>query len=102
MIMNAIKIDAYVLKSQISVIDFYQSEGQGIKTSGNSKWKEAGICPFHDDRKAGSFRINVDNGAFKCFSCGAAGGDIIAFIMQKYDLSFKESLKLLATKGGIA
>lgn len=42
-------------------------------------WTDGGLCPFHDDRRPGSFRVNVQTGAYRCFSCGAAGGDIVAF-----------------------
>ncbi|MCP4355736.1 MAG: hypothetical protein GY793_08945, partial [Proteobacteria bacterium] len=35
--------------------------------------------PFHADKKAGSFYINARNGAFKCHSCGAKGGSLLAF-----------------------
>lgn len=31
------------------------------------------LCPFHDDKKAGSFFINIQSGMYHCFSCGAKG-----------------------------
>ena len=95
------RIDVFVLKSRIPSVDFYQQEGQEVKTGRNNKWKEAGRCPFHEDRKAGSFRINEENGAFKCFSCGAAGGDIIAFIRKKYAVTFVDALKKLSSDWGV-
>lgn len=42
-------------------------------------WTDGGLCPFHDDRRPGSFRVNVHNGMARCFSCAAKAGDIIAF-----------------------
>lgn len=42
-------------------------------------WACGGLCPFHQDRHRGSFRINTQTGAYKCFACGAAGGDVVAF-----------------------
>lgn len=82
--------DACQLKGRIDPVDFYTREGQEIHKGG--AWKQAGLCPFHEDRNAGSFYINACNGGYKCFSCGAKGGDIIAFIQQKYSLSFREAL----------
>lgn len=42
-------------------------------------WNDGGLCPFHDDKRPGSFRVNIKTGAFRCFACGAHGGDIVAF-----------------------
>jgi DNA primase len=95
------RIDVFILKSRIHPMDFYQQDGQEIKTSRNNKWKEGGRCPFHEDRKAGSFRINSENGAFKCFSCGASGGDIISYTEQKYDLTFVEACRKLSREWGV-
>ena len=32
------------------------------------------LCPFHDDRSVGSFSVNLSNGVYHCFVCGASGG----------------------------
>lgn len=83
------------LKKLIDPIDFYTHEGQEIASRGQGKWKLAGLCPFHEDRNAGSFYINIVNGAFHCFSCNASGGDIISFVQKKYEMSFREVLEKL-------
>jgi len=83
------------IKQKINPIDFYESE-QGKLLQHKGKWKDAGLCPFHADRSCGSFFIEPQGGGYTCFSCGAKGGDIIAFVMQKYELSFREALKKLA------
>lgn len=98
--MKRARIDVDVLKAQINPISFYQQEGQTVKVACNTKWRDAGICPFHNDKKAGSFRVNAENGAFKCFSCGEKGGDVITFIMKKYGLTFVEALQKLAGDWG--
>lgn len=89
-------IDASQLKDRIDPKDFYNSEEQEVETGSRGLWKSAGLCPFHSDRNKGNFFILVDGGAFKCFSCGAKGNDIIAFVMQKYELSFRKALEKLA------
>lgn len=70
-------------------------QGSFGKATGNgwSQWN--GLCPFHADKKAGSFVIHKDSGAFKCFSCGAQGGDIIRFFEQYNNISTKEAINLL-------
>ena len=95
------RIDACALKAMIDSRQFYEQEGQEIATAGNGVWKVAGLCPFHDDRSAGSFRVNLQNGAYKCFSCGAKGGDVIAFVMHKHGVSFHEALEWLEPMGGL-
>ena len=74
-----------------SSINYYQN--QGIKLKGAGAWRDA-ICPFHPDKKP-SLRINVERGAYRCMSCGARGGDVLAFHMHFYSLSFVEACKAL-------
>jgi len=31
------------------------------------------LCPFHNDRRIGSFSVNILTGRYHCFSCGAKG-----------------------------
>jgi len=91
------KFDAATIKNAISPYDFYLRE-QNLARYGNrsGKWVVAGLCPFHEDSNPGSFKINVDTGAFKCWSCGVGGGDVIAFLQQRDDLGFIEVLKRLS------
>ncbi|MDB2613616.1 CHC2 zinc finger domain-containing protein [Chlamydiales bacterium] len=94
-------IDLQNLKQRIPVVEFYMHEQElnRVKTSG--KWMEGGTCPFHDDRKPGSFYIHKEIGCYQCFSCGAKGADFVSFIMEKYDLSFKEALMKLVKEWGV-
>lgn len=71
--------------------DFYAAEG--VKLLGTGAWRSA-LCPFHPDTKP-SLRVFFETGAFRCMSCGARGGDVIAFHMQRYDVSFIEAAKSL-------
>lgn len=50
------------------------------RPSGHGGWHQwNGLCPFHADKKPGSFYVNLNTGAFKCHSCGAKGGSLAAF-----------------------
>jgi len=62
----------------------YQFKGGGI-------WRNTN-CPFHEDTKP-SLAVHMDKGAFKCFSCGAKGGDVIAFHQQLHKMSFVDACK---------
>jgi DNA primase len=64
---------------------------QGLKLIGGGEWKNA-VCPFHADHRP-SLRVRLDSGGFKCMACGAHGGDILAFHMQRYGLNFKQAAK---------
>lgn len=66
---------------------------------GGGDWRTA-HCPFHDDHDP-SLRVNVVTGAFKCFPCGASGGDVLAFHMLNHDLDFFQAAKALGCwRGG--
>ena len=67
-----------------------------VRTSGSSY---KALCPFHNE-KTPSFIINREGQFYKCFGCGE-GGDVINFIMKIENLSFIESIKLLARRAGI-
>ena len=57
------------------------------------------LCPFHNE-KTPSFIINQEKQFYKCFGCGE-GGNVINFIMKMENLSFMESIKLLARRANI-
>lgn len=102
MTLNYRRYEASSIKSRIDSYDFYLKEQTLNRFKNKScEWAEAGLCPFHDDHATGSFRVNLESGAYRCFSCDAKGRDIIAFTMAKYSLSFYEALKQLANEWGV-
>ncbi|MCR5520327.1 MAG: DNA primase [Lachnospiraceae bacterium] len=58
-----------------------------------------GLCPFHAE-KTGSFNVSPNRQIFKCFGCGK-GGNVFNFVMEYENLTFPESVKLLAARAGI-
>lgn len=90
-------ICASTLKASLPPDSYYSAHLSGSfgKPTGQGWHMWGGLCPFHKDKRAGSLVINRDTGAFKCFSCGEAGGDIIAFHMKIGGMSFKEACKQL-------
>ena len=85
------------LKANLPPEQYYGSRLSGSwgKPSGHGWHLWNGLCPFHQDKRAGSFVVNRTSGAFKCFSCGEAGGDIIDFHMKTNEISFKEAFNQL-------
>lgn len=67
-----------------------------IQKKGNNYF---GLCPFHSE-KSPSFSVSGEKQMYYCFGCGA-GGNVISFIMQYENYSFKEALKLLAERAGV-
>lgn len=90
-------IDVQRLKSDIDVKSFYEKElAISLKTHSSKSWSLAGLCPFHSDKQSGSFYVNLNTGAYKCFSCGIGGGDVIDFLCKRHQISFKEAISELS------
>jgi DNA primase len=77
-------------KSKLPEPIVYYSE-RNFRLKGNRTWRTT-VCPFHEDTKP-SLAIHVEKGAFKCFSCGAKGGDVIAFHRLLHKMSFVDACK---------
>lgn len=80
---------------------FFESEGINLSRENAAGWANAGLCPFHEDRRSGNFRVNALSGAFKCFACGAKGGDLIDYLRLRYGLNFKQAKDRLVERGNI-
>lgn len=89
------------VKAYIPPADFYRAELPAMPPPRGGGWRDGGLCIFHADNHTGSFRVNLETGAFCCFSCGAKGSDIIAFIQQRDGLSFPEALCKLSDEWGV-
>ena len=68
-----------------------------LKPAGSARYK--GLCPFHDE-KTPSFNVNAGLGFYKCFGCGV-GGDLISFVQEKENLTFVETVEVLARRAGV-
>lgn len=74
-----------------SAVEYFNAHGLTLKGSG--AWRDA-ICPFHEDTKP-SLRVRADSGAYRCMVCGAHGGDILSFHINRTGLSFVQAAKEL-------
>jgi hypothetical protein len=57
--------------------------------------------PTRDDRRAGSFRVNVDTGRWADFATGDRGGDPVSLAAYLAGLSQAEAARRLATTLGL-
>ncbi len=67
-----------------------------LKRSGRNFF---GLCPFHKE-KSPSFSVSPDKQIFHCFGCGV-GGNVFHFLSKIENLSFKETIEMLAERSGI-
>ena len=58
--------------------------------------------PTRDDRKPGSFKINLRNGRWADFATGAKGGDVISLAAHLFGLSQVAAARKLAAMLGIS
>ncbi|GAB4419974.1 MAG: DNA primase [Thermodesulfovibrionales bacterium] len=83
------------IKARLDIVDIISDYIELRRAGQNYR----GLCPFHSE-KTPSFTVSPDKQIFHCFGCGV-GGNIVNFVMRYENLSFSESLRLLAKKAGI-
>jgi DNA primase len=83
------------IRARLDILDVIADYVELKKSGQNYK----GLCPFHSEKTA-SFMVSQDKQIFHCFGCGV-GGNVISFVMKYENLSFPETLRLLAKKAGI-
>src|SRR5438309_1661407 len=98
------------IRSRMPTTDFKETVKQQADivriVDGYVKLKKAGaqnfsgLCPFHNE-KTPSFSVHATRQFFHCFGCGVSG-DVFAFIMRVENITFPESVRLVAQKLGIA
>lgn len=83
------------IKSRNDIVDVI-SQYVALKRKGRNFF---GLCPFHNE-KSPSFSVSPDRQICKCFGCGV-GGDVFHFIMKVENISYPESIQLLAERAGV-
>jgi len=80
--------------------DIVRVIGEYVKLKKSGAQNFSGICPFHKE-KTGSFSVHATRQFYHCFGCGVSG-DVFSFIQKIENITFPESVRLLAQKLGIA
>lgn len=83
------------VKNTVDIVEIV-SDYLPLKRAGNNY---KGLCPFHLE-KTPSFTVNQDKQFYYCFGCGA-GGDIINFLMEIENITFREAIEILANRAGL-
>lgn len=83
------------IKSRCDLVEIISEQIRLEKRGGNY----VGLCPFHQE-KTPSFSVSPDKQLYYCFGCGASG-DIFSFVMQTENISFAETIPLLARRAGV-
>ena len=83
------------IKSKNDIVDII-SQYVVLKRSGRNFF---GLCPFHKE-KSPSFSVSPDKQIFHCFGCGM-GGNVFHFLSKIENISFIESLEMLANRANI-
>ncbi|MBV8809761.1 MAG: DNA primase, partial [Acidobacteriaceae bacterium] len=85
------------LKTQLNIVDVV---GQYVRLKRQGAGpRYVGLCPFHSE-KTPSFGVHSALQIYKCFGCDASG-DVFKFVMERENLTFPETLKLLSERYGI-
>ncbi|MEY8462786.1 DNA primase [Streptococcus merionis] len=83
------------IKRHVNIVDVIGEVVSLTKTGRNF----LGLCPFHGE-KTPSFNVVEDKQFYHCFGCGKSG-DVFKFIEDYRDLSFLDSVAVVAEKAGI-
>jgi CHC2 zinc finger len=67
------------------------ADANGIALYGRGEWCSI-LCGFHDDTRP-SMRVNMRSGGWVCMGCGAHGGDVLAYHMQRTGRDFIEAAR---------
>lgn len=90
------KLNSQEIKNKIHPFAFYAMEfGSVLFVPTGDGWNRINqTCPFHNDKKPGTFHIHEKTGNFKCFACESSG-DMIGFYMKQHNVDFKTALEEL-------
>jgi len=88
---------AQIVKQQADIVRVI-GEYVRLKKAGAQNY--SGLCPFHGE-KTPSFSVHATRQFYHCFGCGVSG-DVFSFVQKLENVSFPESIKIVAMKCGIA
>src|ERR1700756_312704 len=87
---------AYTVKQQADIVRII---GDYVKLKKAGAQNFSGLCPFHGE-KTPSFSVHATRQFYHCFGCGVSG-DVFSFVQKIENITFPESIRLVAQKLGI-
>lgn len=91
------EFDIRRIKDAAGILDVIKDFIPDVKKSGSDY---ECLCPFHNDRHIGSFKISPRRNTYHCFSCGKHGGPV-DFLMDYANMTFPDAICYLGAKYGI-
>lgn len=85
-----------IVKQQADIVRIV---GDYIRLKKAGAQNYSGLCPFHGE-KTPSFSVHATRQFYHCFGCGLSG-DVFSFVQKIENISFPESVRLVAQKLGI-
>lgn len=67
-------------------------DAEGLPLTGRATWRTT-RCYLHGG--SDSMRVSTASGGWCCMACGAKGGDVLAYAMQRHGLEFVEAARSL-------
>lgn len=89
------KITEQRIKDAASIMDVV-TEDLGVQLHRSGATYD-GLCPFHDDKHLGSFKVSESKNIATCFSCGKSW-DPIAALMEGLKMDYPTALRHLAAR----
>ena len=85
------------IAEKVEALPIEEIIGGEIELYGGGSERDA-LCPFHNDRHIGSFKVNINKNIWKCFSCGEGGPGGVTFYQKLHGLSYMEAVKEVGLK----
>lgn len=94
-------VDVFEIAHKVSIVEVI---GQYIKLEPRNG-KFYGLCPFHNDKRLGSFIVFPDvssekRGWFQCYACGKKG-DNIDFVKNYLGVNYREAAVSIGVNAGL-